>query len=87
MTSTAPAAHSSGSTPPEAGPDPVERVRHVDQGALAPDQPDDLGQRQHVGNPLGEEQPDHVAVGGPDLLADDDPDAEVTLGRRDRGVR
>jgi hypothetical protein len=41
---------------------------------------DDLGQRQHVGDPLGQEQPDHVAVGRPDLLADDDPQAQVTLG-------
>jgi hypothetical protein len=63
----------------------VERVRHVDQAALGPDPGHDLGQRQHVGDPLGQEQPDHVAVRGPDLLADHDPDAQVPAGRRDRG--
>jgi hypothetical protein len=71
--------------PAEAGPGQVERVRNVDQGLLGSDPPDDLGQRQHVGDPLGQEQPDHVAVGRPDLLADDDPHAQVTLGRLDGG--
>jgi hypothetical protein len=71
--------------PAEAGPGQVERVRDVDQRPLGPDPADDLGQRQHVGDPLGQEQPDHVAVGRPDLLAHHDPHAEVTLGRLDRG--
>jgi len=61
----------------QAGPDPVERVRHVDQAALGPDPGHHLGQRQHVGDPLGQEQPDHVAVRGPDLLADHDAHAQV----------
>jgi hypothetical protein len=62
-------------------------VRDVHQATLCPDPADDLGQRQHVGNPLGEEQPDHVAVRGPDLLADDHPHAQVALRRRDGRVR
>jgi hypothetical protein len=70
----------------EAGPPLVERVRHVDQALLRLDPADDLGQRQHVGDPLGQEQPDHVAVRRPDLLADDDTDAEVALGRPGRGL-
>jgi hypothetical protein len=46
------------------------------------DPADHLGQRQHVRNPLAEEQPDHVAVRRPDLLAHDDPHAQVSPGRR-----
>jgi hypothetical protein len=69
----------------QAGPGLVERVRHVDQATLGPDPRDDLGDRQHVGDPLGQEQPDQVAVRGPDLLADDDADAQVPAGRRERG--
>jgi hypothetical protein len=69
--------------PAEAGPGQVERVRHVDQCPLRSDPADDLGQRQHVGDPLGQEQPDHVAVGRPDLLAHEDPDAQVALGCQD----
>jgi len=40
-----------------------KRVRRVHQAALAPDPADDLRHGQHVGDPLGEEQPDQVAVG------------------------
>jgi hypothetical protein len=68
--------------PADAGPDRVERVRHVHQTALVSDPGDDLGQRQHVRDPLGQEQPDHVAGRRPDLLADNDPDVQVTAGRR-----
>jgi hypothetical protein len=73
-----------GEHPPEAGAPQVERVRNVDERVLAPDSADDLGQRQHVGDPLGQEQPDHVAVRRPDLLADDDPHPQVALGRPHR---
>jgi hypothetical protein len=69
----------------QAGAARVERVRRVHQAALGPDPGDDLGHRQHVGDPLGQEQPDHVAVRRPDLLAHDDADAQVPPGRRDGG--
>jgi hypothetical protein len=68
-----------GEHPAQARAERVERVRRVDQAALGPDPGDDLGRRQHVRDPLGQEQADHVAVRGPDLLADDDADAQVAF--------
>jgi len=60
--------------PAQAGAVPVERVRRVDQAALRPDPGHDFGYGEHVRHPFGEEKTDDVAVGRPDLLADDDPD-------------
>jgi alkylation response protein AidB-like acyl-CoA dehydrogenase len=52
ITSTEPAAQS-WQDAAEAGPAQVERVRHVLQAALAPDQADDLSHRQHAGEMHG----------------------------------
>jgi hypothetical protein len=71
--------------PAQAGAVPVERVRRVDQAALRSDPGHDVGYGEHVRHPFGEEKTDDVAVGRPDLLPHDDPDAEVPAGRRDRG--
>jgi hypothetical protein len=68
--------------PAQAGAVRIERVRRVHQAALRPDPGDDLGHGEHVRHPFGEEKADEVAVGSPDLLADDDPDAQVPAGRR-----
>jgi hypothetical protein len=72
--------------PAQAGPARVERVRGVDQAALGPYPGDDLGHGQHVRHPFGEEQADDVAVGCPDLLPDDDPDAQVASCRGGRDL-
>jgi hypothetical protein len=56
-------------------------VRGVDQAALGPYLGDDLGHGEHVRHPFGEEKTDDVAVGRPDLLPDDDPDAQILAGR------
>src|SRR6185437_13425272 len=55
-----------GQDPADAGPDRVERVRHVHEAALVPDPGDDFGQRQHVRDPLGQVQADDVAGRRPD---------------------
>jgi hypothetical protein len=68
--------------PAQAGTVRIERVRRVHQAALGPDPGDDRGDREHVRHSFGEKQADDVAVGRPDLLADDDPDAQVPAGRR-----
>jgi len=68
--------------PAQAGPALVERVRHVHQAALVPDPGDNLGQGQHVRDPLRQEQADHVADRGADFLSHDDPDVQVAAGRR-----
>ncbi|HEY7265251.1 MAG TPA: hypothetical protein VH589_27705 [Trebonia sp.] len=68
--------------PAQAGPALVEWVRHVHQAALVPDPSDNLGQRQHVRDPLRQEQADHVADRCPDLLSYDDPDVQVAACRR-----
>jgi hypothetical protein len=52
-------------------------VRGVDQAALGPYPGDDLGYGEHVRHPFGEKKTDDVAVGRPDLLPDDDPDAQA----------
>jgi len=71
--------------PAQAGAVLVERVRRVHQAALRPDPGDDVGDGEHVRHPFAEEKADDVAVGRPDLLADDDPDAQVPAGRGDGG--
>jgi len=60
--------------PAQAGAVLVERVRRVHQAALRPDPGHDLEYGEHVRHPFGQEKTDDVAVGRPDLLADDDPD-------------
>ena len=62
----------------------VERVRHVDEPALAPDLGDRLLERQPARDLLLDEEADHLAlVGGLDLLADDHLDAVLRgLGAR-----
>jgi hypothetical protein len=68
--------------PAQAGPGLVERVRHVHQAALVSDPGGNLGQGQHVRDPLCQEQADHVADRCPDFLSYDDPDVQVAAGRR-----
>ena len=66
----------------QAATDQIERVRQVHQAALRPDPGDHLGDGQHVGDPLGQEQPDDLPGLRPDLLADDHPHRSVPGGRR-----
>ena len=64
----------------------VERVRHVDEAALAPDLGDRLGQGHPAGDLLLDEEADHLAlVRRLHLLGDDHLDA-VVLGHVARGV-
>ena len=66
---------------------PVERMRHVDEAALAADLGDRLRHRHPALDLLGEEEADHLALlGGLDLLGDDhlDPDLVGDLARLER---
>ena len=63
------------------GVQPVERMRHVDQAALAADLGDRLRHRHPALDLLLEEEPDHLAlVGGLHLLGDDHLDPADPLG-------
>jgi hypothetical protein len=62
-------------------------VRRVHQAALCSDAVDHVRHRQHVGNPLGQEQPDDFSRRSADLFADNDANAEIStegLRRVDR---
>ena len=66
----------------QAAADGVERVRQVYQAALRLYPGDRVGHRQHVGNPLGQEQADDLARLGPDLLTEDHPHGSLPGGGR-----
>ena len=63
----------------ETGDMEAERVGCDDESALFADDVYGLLHGQHIGDPLGEEQPDDLSVGGGDLFAHDDLDVVVFL--------
>ena len=71
----------------QTGPFGIKRMRCIHQATLSFDAVNHLGNRQHVRNPLRQEQADNFSGRGADLFANNNANSEVAtegLGRVDR---